>query len=306
MECPFLKMSRWINMNLFICWCLCAVKASASGSAVTTWLFCFPLQTSSPQTEAPKEITTPSLLPESTALPLENPGASTQKGNYVSNATIPTIFISQCDTPSEPPEEAETEKEPQSANENCPQDKTEDSDKPITSHFKMIFKGMTRSRSQESLASTKTAGDEDPPESDSTPHYSQNGGLQGESSEGPSRLHFGVRSNKKEKICFKMSDVTNKAKGKDQGTSPRGEDSQCQKSQVNREQLEATKAIFDLLKEISGLFSVQTQRGCLHHQELQDHTSVFVCCSPFTRNLVYFTAQHFKSILQLFRLMHFS
>uniref|UniRef100_A0A3B4ZI80 Uncharacterized LOC103373861 n=1 Tax=Stegastes partitus TaxID=144197 RepID=A0A3B4ZI80_9TELE len=54
---------------------------------------------------------------------------------------------------------------------------------------------------------------------------------------------------KKEKMCFKMSGV-NKAKRKE-GTLPRGEDSQCQRSQVNWEQMEATKAIFDLLKEIS-------------------------------------------------------
>ncbi|XP_078116546.1 uncharacterized protein LOC144524277 isoform X2 [Sander vitreus] len=140
-------------------------------------------ESSSPQTEAPKEIMTPSLHPELTALPLENPGASTEKGNDVPSASIPTIVISQYNSSSEPPEDAETEKE---------------------------------------LA------------------------------EGPSWLHSSVRSNKKENICFKMSSGVNKAKGKDQGTSPRGENSQCQKSQVGREQLEATKAIFDLLKEISG------------------------------------------------------
>ncbi|XP_041800765.1 uncharacterized protein si:rp71-46j2.7 isoform X2 [Chelmon rostratus] len=209
-------------------------------------------ESSSPQTEAPKEIITPSLNPESTALPLENPAASTGKGSDVPDATIPTIVISHCNSPPEPPEETETEKEPQSTNENCSQDKTEDSDNPLTSHFKMIFKGLTRSRSQESLASTKTTGDDDPPDSDFTPHCSQNGGLHGESADGPSWLHFSARSNKKEKIGFKLSGGVNKAKGKDQGTLPRGEDSQCRKSQVNWEQLEATKAIFDLLKEISG------------------------------------------------------
>ncbi|XP_070770031.1 uncharacterized protein [Enoplosus armatus] len=205
-------------------------------------------ETSSPQTEASKEITMPSLQPESTALPLENPGASTEKGNDVPGATVPTIVISQYDSPSEPPEEAETAKEAQPANENCSQDKMEDSENPLTSHFKMIFKGLTRSRSQESLVSTKSTGDEDP----STPHYSQNEGLQGESAEAPLWHNFSVRSNKKEKICFKMSGGGNKTKGKDQGTLTRGEEPQCQKSQVNWEQLEATKAIFDLLKEISG------------------------------------------------------
>ncbi|XP_070818355.1 uncharacterized protein [Chaetodon trifascialis] len=207
-------------------------------------------ESSSPQTEAPKEILTQSLNPESTALPLENPAASTWKGNDVPDAAIPTIVISQCDSPSEPPEETETEKKPQSANENCSQDKMEDSDNPLTSHFKMIFRGLTRSRSQDSLASTKTTGDEDPPDSDFTPHCSQNGGL--ETDDGPSWLHFSTRSNKKEKISFKLSSGANKAKGKDQGTLPREEDSQCRKSQGNWEQLEATKAIFDLLKEISG------------------------------------------------------
>ncbi|XP_051276489.1 uncharacterized protein si:rp71-46j2.7 isoform X1 [Dicentrarchus labrax] len=209
-------------------------------------------ENSSPQTEAPKEITMSSLHLESTALTLEKCGTSTGKANDVPGPTIPTIVISQCDPSSEPPEEAETKTEPQSANENCSQDKTEDSDNPLTTHFKMIFKGLTRSRSQESLASTKTTGDEDPPDSESTPHCSHHGGEQGESAESLSWLHFSARSNKKEKTCFKMSGGANKTKGKDQGTLPRVEDSQCQKTQVNWEQLEATKAIFDLLKEISG------------------------------------------------------
>ncbi|XP_030252247.1 uncharacterized protein LOC115568798 [Sparus aurata] len=207
-------------------------------------------ESSSPQIEAPKEFLSRSSHLESTPLPLENPGASTKMGINVPDAAIPSIVISECDPPSEPPEGAETEKEP--ANENCSQDKTEDSDNPLTSHFKMIFKGLTRSRSQDSLASTKTNGDEDQPDLDSTPHCSQNGGLHGDSVDGPSWLHFSTRSNKKEKICFKMSVGAHKAKGKDQGTLTRGEDAQGQKSQVNWEQLEGAKAIFDLLKEICG------------------------------------------------------
>lgn len=242
-----------------MCWCvpLCTMKAGASGSAVSTWLLCFPLQSSSPQTEAPKEIITPSLHPESTLLPSDNHGAFTEKGNDVPGASIPTIVISQYDIPSEPPEEAEKElhsaANSDSSNENCSQDKPEDSDNPLTSHFKMIFKGLTRSRSQESLVSTKSTGDEDPPDLDSTPHCSQNGSVHRESEEGPSWLHFSARSHKKEKICFKVSGGAHKVKVKDQGT---GEDSQCQRSQVNWEQLEATKAIFDLLKEISGELSI--------------------------------------------------
>ncbi|KAM7000010.1 uncharacterized protein LKV04_004984 [Tautogolabrus adspersus] len=210
-------------------------------------------ENSSPQTEAPKGITSLSVHSASTALPLENlSGVSAGKSPDTPAATIPTIVISQFDPFPEPPEEAETETEPQSTNENSPQDKSEDSHNPLTSHFKMIFKGLTRSRSQESLVSTKSTEDDNPPDSDSTPRCSQNGVLQGESSEGLSRLHFSAKSNKKEKISFKMSCGVNKAKGKDQGTLTRGDDPQYQKCQTNWEQLEATKAIFDLLKEISG------------------------------------------------------
>ncbi|XP_074530726.1 uncharacterized protein LOC141793766 isoform X1 [Halichoeres trimaculatus] len=209
-------------------------------------------ESSSPQTEAPKGITAPTSHPESAALPSENPGASAGKSHDAPAAVIPTIVISHIESASESPEEEKTDKEPLSVNENSPQDKAEDSDNPLTSHFKTFLRGLSRSRSQESLVSTKSNGDDDPQDLDSTPLCSQNGGVHGESTEGPSRLHFSARSNKKEKICFKMSGGANKAKGKDQGTLPRGEDSPCQKSQVNWEQLEATKAIFDLLKEISG------------------------------------------------------
>ncbi|KAK5864656.1 hypothetical protein PBY51_015882 [Eleginops maclovinus] len=215
-------------------------------------------ESSSPQTETPKDIITPSLHPESTALPSESAGASTEKGGDVPEASIPSIVISQYDSASEPPEEEEIENEPRSAadsdssNENCTQDKTEESDNPLTSHIKLIFKGLNRTRSQESLNSTKNTSEADPPDSNSTPHCSQNGAVQGDSPDGPSWLNFSAKSHKKEKTCFKMAGAAHKAKAKDQVSSPRGEDLQYQKSQVNWEQLEATKAIFDLLKEISG------------------------------------------------------
>ncbi|XP_029368068.1 uncharacterized protein LOC115049731 isoform X2 [Echeneis naucrates] len=216
-------------------------------------------ETSSPQTEASKEIVMPSPKPESTAQPSESCSTFTQNGSHVPAGNLPTIVISSCDPHSESPEEAETEKEVECVVNseppggiNCSQDKTEDSDNPLTSHFKTIFKGLTRSRSQESLASTRTSSDADLSDSNCTPLSRQNGSPQEENIEGPSRLHFSTRPNKKEKICLKMSGGVNKSKGKDQGSLPRGEDSQSQKSQVNWEQLEATKAIFDLLKEISG------------------------------------------------------
>lgn len=227
--------------------------------------FSFPLQNSNPQTEAPKEIIVPSPRPASHPQPLKNPSASAGKGNDATGVTLPKILISDCrshsDLQEEAGEETETEKKSQSvaapdSSESCSQD----SDNPLTSHFKMIFRGLTRSRSQESLISTRNASDDDPLLSDCMPHYSQNGGLHGEGAEGPSWLHFSAKSHKKEKMSLKSGSL--KSKGKDQGTLTRGEDSQFHKSQVNWEQLETTKAIFDLLKEISGWLQQEFAKCC--------------------------------------------
>lgn len=195
----------------------------------------------------------PSLNPESTDPP-EIPGTSSGKSNGVPDATIPTIIVSEYEPVPEQVEETKPEQEPRSAG-TCSEDKTEDSDNPLT-HFKMIFKGLSRSRSQESLS--KTTSEEDPPQPDVSPRCGQNGAIRGETSEGSAWRHFNSRLNKKEKMTFKVSGGATKAKGREGGTLPRGEDSQCQKSQVNWEQMEATKAIFDLLKEISGWFSQET------------------------------------------------
>ncbi|XP_053179618.1 uncharacterized protein si:rp71-46j2.7 [Scomber japonicus] len=203
-------------------------------------------ENSTPQTEDKKEIIVPSPRPAYPHQPFENPSASTEKGSDATGVTVPSILISQCKSHSNLHEEAEEETETEKksvagfdSSESCSQD----SDNPLTSHFKMIFRGLTRSRSQESLALTKNASDEDQPHSGFTSHCSQNGGLH----EWP---HFNMKSHKKEKICSKGGSL--KPKGKDQGTVTRGEDSQVQKSPANREQLETTKAMFDLLKEISG------------------------------------------------------
>ncbi|XP_022052366.2 uncharacterized protein si:rp71-46j2.7 isoform X1 [Acanthochromis polyacanthus] len=198
-------------------------------------------ESSSPRTEAPKENIMASLHPEP-AQSLENHSASSEKDSDVPGVTVPTIVISPCDSSSALRGEAETDSLPavSSSNEDCSHDKTEDSDNPVTSHIKMILKGLTRAKSQESLASTKVGTDDDLLESD--------GGSQQDTVDGISWRHFNSRPNKKEKIGFKMSAV-NKAKRKEtQGTLQRGEE----RSQANWEQMEATKAIFDLLKEISG------------------------------------------------------
>ncbi|XP_008324943.1 uncharacterized protein LOC103390747 isoform X2 [Cynoglossus semilaevis] len=212
-------------------------------------------ETSSPQAEVPKEITMPSSHTEFSAQPSENLGSSPENGADAPCAAVPTIIISQCDPSSEPPEEAAAEcavnPEPPS-NEHSSQDKSEDSDNPLTSHFKMIFKGLTRSKSQESLASTKTSPDEEASNAESPLHCSLNPRSRRSSMEETQRPHLTTRSNKKEKLCLRMSAGANKPKGKELSALPKEEEVQGQRSQVDWEQLEATKAIFDLLKEISG------------------------------------------------------
>lgn len=196
-------------------------------------------QSSSPRTEAVKEPADPS----------ENPGASSGRSEGVPGAPIPTIIVSEYKAS---PEEVEkTEPEPRSADAGS-EDKADDGDNPLT-HFKMIFKGLARSRSQESLSSTKTTSEEDPPHSDVSPHCSQNAVVRGESSEGSTWRHFNARLNKKEKTGRLTGGATKRG-----GTLPRGEEPQCHKSQASWEQMEATKAILDLLKEISGWFSGHT------------------------------------------------
>lgn len=187
--------------------------------------------------------------PESADLP-ENPGTSSGKSNGVPGSMIPTIIVSEYEPVPEEVGKTEPRQEPCPADTSS-EDRTEDSDNPLA-HFKMIFKGLSRSRSQESLSSAKTTSEEDQPHPDASPHCSQNGEMRGETSEGSGWRHFNARLNKKDKVTFKLSGGASKARGREGGAWPRGDDSQCPKSQVNWEQMEATKAIFDLLKEISG------------------------------------------------------
>ncbi|XP_061581516.1 uncharacterized protein si:rp71-46j2.7 isoform X2 [Cololabis saira] len=192
------------------------------------------------QSEVPKENTV--LHPESTAACVENHCNSAESRSYIPDSPVPSIVISRCDSPPEVPQESEVNPQPAvnsgSSNENSSQEKSEDLDNPLTSHIKMIMRGLTRSRSQETLSSPKASGDEP-----------SDLGLQ---QDGVEMRCFSAKSSKKEKSIFKMSGGT-KVKGKEaQDTFLRGEDSQLQRGQVNREQLEATKAILDLLKEISG------------------------------------------------------
>ncbi|XP_055782929.1 uncharacterized protein si:rp71-46j2.7 isoform X1 [Salvelinus fontinalis] len=132
------------------------------------------------------------------------------------------------------------------------EDKIEESENPVTSHLKMINKEL--SRSEECLAQTKSDNHEDQTNSVCRPrHFSQNGGSQYDLADSPSWCYLVGKSNKKEKLTFKMSGGIHRSKGKDMGSQSKLEDSQClKKNQSSWEQMEATKAIFDLLKAISG------------------------------------------------------
>ncbi|XP_028316182.1 uncharacterized protein LOC114471539 [Gouania willdenowi] len=207
-------------------------------------------QSSSPQTEAQSDTSTSSPKAETVALSSEKQSVSTKKENEYPGA-LPPAIISSLELSSALPEEAAAQSHPQAIvnADSCTQDKTQDSDNALTSHLKLIVQGLSRSKSQESLSSSKS-DDEESSESECC----QKADFQHEGSNGPSWLQsLSTKANKKEKKTLRMLCEPTIAKVKEtQGTLQRGDESQCQKSQVNWEQMEATKAIFDLLKEISG------------------------------------------------------
>ncbi|KAJ3587436.1 hypothetical protein NHX12_011033 [Muraenolepis orangiensis] len=101
--------------------------------------------------------------------------------------------------------------------------------------LKIIMKGLSLARSQESLVAMREAGEDVQNHSDALP----------EVGEAPlSGRHAGGKHNKREKLGLRRSSGLHRVKGKDEDQGQRG--------QACRENLEATKAIFDLLKEISG------------------------------------------------------
>ncbi|CAB1337215.1 unnamed protein product [Coregonus sp. 'balchen'] len=170
-------------------------------------------------------------------------------------------IIFQCDdSPSEPSSieccrgkaMVPVEKSDSLVNADKTEDKIEESENPVTSHLKMMIKEL--SRSEECLAQTKSDNPEDQSDSVCRPrHSSQNGGSQCYLTDSPSWRHLVGKSDKMEKLTFKMSGGIHRSKGKDMGSQSKLEDSQClKKDQSSWEQMEATKAIFDLLKAISG------------------------------------------------------
>lgn len=110
------------------------------------------------------------------------------------------------------------------------------------------------SRSEESLVFTNTTPPEDKINLDCKVNLSYNSGSLRDISGTPLWRTFGGKSNKaKEKISPFISGGIARFKGKDQGSLAKGEESHSLKrDKPNWDQLGATKAFFDLLKEISG------------------------------------------------------
>lgn len=207
----------------------CCKISSTSRSTVTALIVCFPLQ--SPRTETPQELVLQSPHPQPSAVPSENSVASAEKDSEVTGASHPACAV--CDCPSEVFEEGEAEMEAQPAvksdsksNESCPQEKLEDADNSFTFSCAATKE---KCQSRESLVS-RTSSNDDLLETDSC----QKGAIEKEPV-----IKFTAKENKKDK--WKFGGV-NKAK----------EDVLYQKGQGSGENLDATKAMFDLLKEISG------------------------------------------------------
>ncbi|XP_055368462.1 uncharacterized protein si:rp71-46j2.7 isoform X2 [Betta splendens] len=195
-------------------------------------------ENSSPRTEAPQEITGQSPLPPPPALPSENHDASAEKGSDGAGAALPAITVSRCDPPSvfegEAGKAAKPAVESDSKNsENCPQEKLEDADNSLTINSAMPKE---RSLSQESLVS-RSSSNEDLLETD---HFQKRA-----AGKEPT-FKLNAKENKRDKWKFGGA---NKAKGEGKA---KGEDSPHQKAHGGGEHQEAARAVFDLLKEISG------------------------------------------------------
>ncbi|CAL8356451.1 unnamed protein product [Merluccius merluccius] len=176
--------------------------------------------------------------------------------NINSNDIVPALIDSDTD----PLATASEEHSKNSGSDSVPnndsnqnnEDRDEGSSNPLTSHLKIIMKGLSLAKSQESLLSTREASDEEV-QTVQLPQQSDHSGALPEDNEAPlSWRHAGGRGNKREKIALRLSNGLHWAKGKEESALPREENPPGQRGQACRENLEATKAVIDLLKEISG------------------------------------------------------
>jgi len=150
------------------------------------------------------------------------------------------------DSESDPSENSDSESVP-----NNTEDGGEGSSNPLTSHLKLVMKGLSLSKLQESLVPTREADEE----VEVPPHLSHSGAPP-EDTDSPLMWRLGGgKPAKREKLGLKLPSGFSWPKVKEEGVQAREDNAQGQRGcQAPRENLEATKAIFDLLKEISGSF----------------------------------------------------
>lgn len=208
-----------------------------------------------------------------------SPRRKTKASGAVSrrNAMTHDHILAAMDSESDPSENSDSDSVP-----NNTEDGGEGSSNPLTSHLKLIIKGLSLSKLQDSLVPTREADEE----VEVPPHSNHSGAPGPEDSDStlPWRLGGG-KPPKREKLGLKLSSGFSRPKVKEEGVQAREDNAQGQRGQGPRENLEATKAIFDLLKEISGLFRLllffkcQTCvcGGCVCIQYLISSKSHFRC-----------------------------
>ena len=124
---------------------------------------------------------------------------------------------------------------------------------PVTSQLKNTMKGPSLTRSQESLLSPREA-DEEAQTVELFQRSRHNVALPEDSEVLLSWRHAHTKTTKKVGLPLRLSGGLLRPKGKEESALTREDNPVGQRGQVCRENLEATKAIFDLLKEITGLF----------------------------------------------------
>ena len=123
---------------------------------------------------------------------------------------------------------------------------------PLTSQLKNTMKGLSLTRSRESLLSLREVDDE--VQMVEPCHRSRHNVALPEDSEVLLLWRSAHAKSTKKPGPLRLSGGLLRPKGKEESALSREDNPQAQRGPVCRENLEATKAIFDLLKEITGLF----------------------------------------------------
>ncbi|CAL8263071.1 unnamed protein product [Lota lota] len=194
--------------------------------------------------------------PETTTLNAET--SSEVSGKKIKGMTY-DIVLAVSDSEPDPPAMASEENSENSGSDSVPDNDTDQNNAdrgegcsiPQTSQLKNKIKGLSLTRSQESLVSPREA-DEEVQMVELSQRSKHNVALPEDSEVLLLWRHVHAKSNKRVGLPLKLSSGLLRAKGKEESALAREDNPQHQRGQACRENLEATKAIFDLLKEISG------------------------------------------------------